>query len=144
LEPTGLIGKDGKRPDGTTLTPWSKDKCLIWDATCVDTLAHSYINQISNTPGAAAELMTNKKKNLYSDIVVGHHFLAFAVETLGSFSADTKAFIDKIGKRLNKNSGNPNAKAYFVQKVSIEIQRGMWLQFLALFQLLRKLMRFFI
>lgn len=31
LEPPGLIRKDGKRPDGITLTPWSNGKCLIWD-----------------------------------------------------------------------------------------------------------------
>ncbi len=35
---------DGKRPDGVTLSPWSKGKCLLCDATCADTLAKNYIS----------------------------------------------------------------------------------------------------
>lgn len=47
LEPTGLSRNDGKRPDGVTLTPWFKEKPLIWDATCVDTFADSYLTKTS-------------------------------------------------------------------------------------------------
>ncbi|XP_063371156.1 zinc finger protein 596-like [Cydia amplana] len=35
LEPPGLCRTDGKRPDGLTLVPWQKGRCLLWDATCV-------------------------------------------------------------------------------------------------------------
>ena len=42
LEPYGLFRDDGKRPDGVTLFPWSKGQFMVWDATCVDTLANSY------------------------------------------------------------------------------------------------------
>jgi len=55
LEPPGLSRSDGKRPDGVTLVPWSQGKCLIWDATCVDTFALSYLNQIKETSGSAAD-----------------------------------------------------------------------------------------
>ena len=27
-EPTGLLRSDGKRPDGVTLIPWAKGRCL--------------------------------------------------------------------------------------------------------------------
>ena len=30
-EPTELTRTDGKRPDGSTLVPWSAGKCVIWD-----------------------------------------------------------------------------------------------------------------
>ena len=40
LEPYGLFRDDGKRPDGVTLFPWSKGQFMVWDATCVDTLAN--------------------------------------------------------------------------------------------------------
>ena len=40
-EPTGLIRTDGKRPDGSTLVPWSTGKCVLWDVTITDTMAPS-------------------------------------------------------------------------------------------------------
>src|ERR1043165_9306842 len=33
---SGSFGR--KRPDGATLVPWSRGRCLLWDATCADTL----------------------------------------------------------------------------------------------------------
>ena len=39
LEPTGLNRGDGKRPDGMTLFPYKREKCLVWDATVADTYA---------------------------------------------------------------------------------------------------------
>ena len=43
LEPPGLSRSDGKRPDGMSIVPWKHGKSLVWDATCLDTLAPSYI-----------------------------------------------------------------------------------------------------
>lgn len=39
LEPSGLSLIDRKRPDELTLSPWSREKCLLRDTTCVCTLA---------------------------------------------------------------------------------------------------------
>ncbi|CAH1380230.1 unnamed protein product, partial [Tenebrio molitor] len=51
------------RHDGATLIPWSKGQRLIWDVTCVDTLADSYIRKASIIAGSAQvnENMTNIK-----------------------------------------------------------------------------------
>ena len=35
LEPVGLDHGEGKRPDGMTVSPFFRGKCLIWDSTCV-------------------------------------------------------------------------------------------------------------
>ena len=43
LEPTGLRGLDGKRPDGMTIIPWSRGRLLVWDATCCDVFTASHI-----------------------------------------------------------------------------------------------------
>ena len=40
LEPIRLM-KD-RRPDGLTLNPWYRGRCLVWDATVVDTFAESH------------------------------------------------------------------------------------------------------
>lgn len=50
---------------GMTLTPWEKGSCLVWDATCADTLANSYIKSTSKEAGRAAETAA-KKNNKYS------------------------------------------------------------------------------
>ncbi|KAI5743815.1 hypothetical protein M8J77_022482 [Diaphorina citri] len=51
LEPVGLSRSDGKRPDGATVIPWSMGQSLVWDFTCRDTLANSYINQTKKEAG---------------------------------------------------------------------------------------------
>ena len=39
LEPVGLDRGDGKHPDGITVFPFSRRKCLIWDSTCVNSFS---------------------------------------------------------------------------------------------------------
>ena len=101
LEPLGLSRDDGKRPDGVTLAPWSKGKRLVWDVTCVDTLAPSYLHATSKKAGAAAELACKKKHDHYTKIKASNFiFAGLAFETLGPWCKETKSFIDAIGKKL--------------------------------------------
>lgn len=48
MEPPGLSRSDGKRPDGLTLVPWKQGRSLIWDATCVSTVAASHVGRTVN------------------------------------------------------------------------------------------------
>jgi hypothetical protein len=64
-EPNGYYRKDNKRPDGITLIPWLCGKPLLWDVTCTDTLAKSYIELSSKKAGEAARLRENAKKSTY-------------------------------------------------------------------------------
>src|SRR6218665_1514482 len=50
-EPLGLLRSDGKRPDGSTLVPWSAGKYITWDVTNVHTCAPSYIHRTSVMAG---------------------------------------------------------------------------------------------
>ena len=52
---------DMKRPDGVTLLPWSRGRCLLWDATCPDTLGPSHLNRTSVETGAAARVVESPK-----------------------------------------------------------------------------------
>lgn len=54
LEPPGICRGDGKRVDGLSLVPWKAGKALIWDATCRDTMAISYLDKTSKLSGEAA------------------------------------------------------------------------------------------
>ena len=60
-EPRGMVASDERRPDGCTLIPWKKSKCLAWDATVADTFAPTYLAARSVKAGSAAEILSAKK-----------------------------------------------------------------------------------
>ena len=43
LEPASVLRSDGKWPDGISVVPWQRGKLLVWDTTCLDTFAPSYV-----------------------------------------------------------------------------------------------------
>jgi hypothetical protein len=47
--------------DGITLIPWLCGKPLLWEVTCTDTLAKSYVELSSKKAGEAARLRENAK-----------------------------------------------------------------------------------
>ena len=70
LEPTGLYRDDGKRPDGATVVPWKWGKVLVWDVTCLDTLAPSYSSLAIRESGAVAADAKYRKRQKYAHLVV--------------------------------------------------------------------------
>ena len=124
LEPTGLCRKDGKRPDGLTLFPFRQGKCLLWDATCVSTLAETYINQTSETPGTAAEKAEKAKIALYQELVKDYIFTPIAVETFGSWGSESHKLVKEIRKKVMEETGEKRSSFYLFQNISIAIQRG--------------------
>ena len=65
-EPRGMVASDERRPDGRTLIPWKKGKCLAWDATVADTFAPTYLAATSVKAGSAAEILSAKKIEKYT------------------------------------------------------------------------------
>ncbi|KAJ4432237.1 hypothetical protein ANN_20853 [Periplaneta americana] len=124
LEPSGISHSDGKRPDGLTLVPWRVGKSLIWDSTCVDTLAPSHLSSTSKTPGSAAESAAVSKHHKYKHLADNYIFVPFAVETFGSWCIEAKALISTIGRSLVQLSGDPRSSQYLHQRIGITIQCG--------------------
>ncbi|XP_026684824.1 alpha-(1,6)-fucosyltransferase-like [Diaphorina citri] len=113
LEPTGISRSDGKRPDGMTLIAWSRGQKLIWDVTVVDTLADSYVSRSSTQPRSAAEAACQRKRIKYANLIQdGYIFKGLALETMGPFCNEMKIFIDDIGNRLCKKTGDVKAKSF--------------------------------
>ncbi|KAJ4432335.1 hypothetical protein ANN_20954 [Periplaneta americana] len=96
------------------------DWSLIWDSTCVDTLAPSHLSSASKTPESAAVSKHHKYKHLADNYI----FVPFAVETFGSWCSEAKALISTIGRSLVQLSGDPRSSQYLRQRIGIAIQRG--------------------
>ena len=124
LEPPGLVRENEKRPDGITLVPWSNGQILVWDATCGDTLAPSYVNQSSILAGSVAEKAASRKRIHYRAIIDQNFlFLPFSVETLGPWCEEAIDFIRLLGKKIAFCTGEPKSRSYLIQRISIILQR---------------------
>ena len=84
-EPAGLSRSDGKRPDGVSLIPWSRGRCVTWDVTSPDTLAPSHLPSSATQAGSAAARAEAAKTLKYSALAITHVFVPLAFETLGAW-----------------------------------------------------------
>jgi len=123
LEPPGLNRKDGKRPDGMTLVPWSGGRSIVWDFTLPDTLAPSHISKIMFQVGAAASMAEARKCLKYEDIGHTHIFIPVAVETMGAWGPEARDLIVALGRRLFEATQDQRSTSFLKQRVDIAIQR---------------------
>jgi len=123
-EPLGLSREDGKRPDGVTLIPWSRGRCLAWDVTVSDTYATSHLPYTSIGAGEAAERATVSKRVKYSTITTSHDFVAVAMEAGGAWSSEGMQIILELGSRITAATHDPLETSYLFQRISVALQRG--------------------
>ena len=83
LEPCGLYRSDGRRPDGLSLIPWSHGRALVWDATCRDTYAPSYLQHSSTKAGAVVDEAAAQKCRLYAQLCTTHCFVPLLLKHQG-------------------------------------------------------------
>ena len=124
LEPNGMTRQDGRRPDGMTLFPWHGGKPLVWDVTCVSTLASSHLQLSVVEAGAAAAQAEEKKVVKYRDLQNAYHFTPLGFETMGHWGPATMKFVRELGKLLTQSTGEPRSTAFLKQRLSVAIQRG--------------------
>ena len=124
LEPPGLDRGDGRRPDGMTTFPFAKGKCLLWDATCVDTYAASVISASATQAGAAATAAEGRKQRRYSELGRRYRFHPVAVETGGMLGQSTISFLKELGQRITRETGDGRETEFLFQRISIAVVRG--------------------
>lgn len=124
LEPSGILRDDGKRPDGMSLIPWKMGRVLVWDATCVDTLAPSHLHGTILRAGAAAEAAEKLKIAKYRGLGPEYNFVPFGVETLGPWGPNASTLVKELSKKIVDISGDRRAGSFLAQRISIAIQRG--------------------
>ena len=123
-EPPGLARTDSKRPDGATLVPWARGRCLLWDATCTDTLAPTFLQRSSVEAGAAAAQAEIKKQAKYAALSIAHEFVPVAFETLGTWGLMGMKFVCELGQRISAITGDKRATVFLKQRLSLAVQRG--------------------
>jgi len=123
-EPAGLIAGSSLRPDGTTLIPWSRGKCLTWDATCSDTVAQSHLTSTCISAGAAAAQAGILKHQKYAALAPTHIFVPVAMETFGPWNTEGLDFIKELGRRTTLVTGDPRETTFLLQRLSIAVQCG--------------------
>ena len=124
LEPAGLYRADGKRPDGASVVPWKRGRILVWDATCVDTLAPSYRSLAASGSGAVADDAEHRKKARYAHLEATHLFTPVAIETLGAFGQEARSFLRELAHRMSLSTGEPQSHQFLIQRVAVAVQRG--------------------
>jgi len=123
-EPVGLMRQDGKRPDGTTILPWSRGKPLAWDVTVPDTYADAHVANSARQAGAAATQAATNKTSKYSQLASTHIFYPVAIETAGTWHNQAVELIQEIGRRATVITGDPKETMYLFQQLSVALQRG--------------------
>ena len=125
LEPSGVSRNDGKRPDGMSIFPWSRGKALIWDFTCVDTLAPSRLRLSCQAPGGSTAAEADRRKiDKYSSLQHRHNFMPIAIETLRAWGPDALKLAGQIGRRISSITNDARATSFFIQRLSLAVQRG--------------------
>ena len=74
--------QDGKRPDSTTILPWSRGRPLAWDVTVPDTYADAHVVNTAREAGAAANHAATNKNIKYSQLSNTHVFVPVAIGTI--------------------------------------------------------------
>jgi hypothetical protein len=95
-----LLREDGKRPDGVTLIHWKRGRILVWNVTCVDTLAATHLDGRSRKSGPVALSAEKLKHSKYCSIKKSQTFVALFLESFGLWSPDAKELFKDISKLL--------------------------------------------
>ena len=70
---------------------------LVWDATCLDTLAQSYQNQATSRAGVMVDLAEERKIEKYSNLGAGYSFTPVAMKTFGSIGKKVIHVCERTG-----------------------------------------------
>ena len=117
-------GAIGLVPDGVTLQTFKHGKALIWDFTCHDTFAPSYLSTLPIEEGSVAKKAEDDKDWKYRSMTNEFHFVPICVETMGVWGPKGYKFIKEVGKLISDKTMERRSTSYLRQSISMEIQRG--------------------
>ena len=107
-----------------SLVPVKDGKCLVWDATCSDTLCSTYVSGTASTAESAANARETEKFAHYTDLMTCFDFRPLGFETFGPAGTEAKKVVNFIGKLLQEKTGEKRSTQFLWQRLSVEVQRG--------------------
>ena len=113
-EPTGLVTGTALRPDGATLIPWARGKCLAWDATIVDTVAPSHLPSTKTQEGAAALRAAEIKTLKYRSLAPTYQIMPISLETFGAWHTESLDFMRELGPRTSLVTGDQRKTTFLL------------------------------
>ena len=124
LESSGLDRVDGKHPNGITVYSCSRGRCLIWDATCVNTFLSSNLLRAALAAGFVADASGVRKIAKYAELGRRFVFQPVAVETSGAMRKSTIQLFKDLGRRLAVRFQDQRESDFLFQRVSLTILIG--------------------
>ena len=127
LEPVNLSNAEsaqGLKPDGVTIQTYKNGKALIWDFTCHDTVAPSYIKNLPIEVGKVASEAEKEKDRKYAPMTGEFHFEPICVETLGVWGEKGHKFIKNVGRLIKERTKDKRSSSFLFQAISMEVQRN--------------------
>ncbi|KAJ8712801.1 hypothetical protein PYW08_008105 [Mythimna loreyi] len=112
--------------DIMSLFPWKMGRPLVYDATCVDTLAPSHLPSSSCCAGAAAAAAENLKWRKYTNLVGNYIFEPFGIETLGSWGPNAHKLFKEVTKRQFQSVRNSCLKGWLLSWAENKHCHTMW------------------
>ena len=94
----------------------------MWDVICLDSYAPFNITMASHEAGSVANLAASKKRNLYNELAINHHFQLIAFASTGALGSDALDFIHDLAKCTRLISSDPLSYLKLCQQVSVCIQ----------------------
>ena len=105
--------------------PWRNGRCPIWDVTCPDTLAASFLDKAVSGPGVVATEAETRKKHKYSTVDDSVFiFQPIAIETSVLFGENAIDFFNDLGNQMRTVSQDARAGMFLKQRLSVAMQRG--------------------
>ena len=92
----------------------------------------NYIIRATNEAGAVATQAEERKEAKHTHLNSAHAFTPVAIETSGVFGANTMRFVQELGQRLERVTGEMRSTNFLIQRLSwqynVETQRRCWAQ----------------
>ena len=126
LEPSNLLENSSRRPDGVTLVPWERGKCLAWDVNIRHSTAMSYLKSVVENNRPICDEAEEQKQRKYSDLNINYIFQPICFDTHGAVGKSTSAFLKRLSKVQKKLNDEENKlKQFFLwQRLSIILQKA--------------------